>query len=405
VPLALAVKRGYRFAAMARIDRFLDLQHLLATHEDLWRPPPFTGRDLAWRRGRPALAAVIDALDPVQVVALEADPDALLSWLVAQVPALDAVPALIDLPSLPRRVLAPTGPHFDWAIPGRKRAQIDAFAAHVGSPSTDLLEWCAGKGHLGRRLALADGVPVRSLDHDAALVAACDTLAARARIDQTGVCADALQPGARTHVADRHVLALHACGELHRTLVRHAGTDAARGYSIAPCCYDRWAGEGYRPLSSRAALPLSAAELRLAVTETVTAGRHDRRRHRQDQAFKLGFVALRSALDGEPYRPFRPVPASWVGEGFEGFCRQLAARESLVLPDRVDWAHWAAVGWRRQEEVARDSLVRHALRRALEVWLVSDLSLALEAAGFDVTMGVFCPRSLTPRNILIDARR
>jgi hypothetical protein len=390
---------------MDHLDRFLALQHVLDAHADLWRPQPFTGPDLAWRRQRPALASAVDTLDVAQVGVLEADPDALLGWLTAQVPTLASVPALIDLPELPRRPLAPTDPHFDWAIPGRKREQIDAFATHVATPSAGVLEWCAGKGHLGRRVALADGVPVRSLDHDAALVAACDSLAARARIDQTGICADALQPGARRHVADRHVLALHACGELHRTLVRHADADAARGYSIAPCCYDRWAGEGYRPLSSTASLTLNAAELRLAVTETVTAGRHDRRRHRRDQAFKLGFVALRAELSGEAYRPFRPVPSGWVAGGFEDFCRQVAARESLALPDHVDWAHWEAVGWRRQDEVARDSLVRHALRRALELWLAGDLSLALEAAGFDVTMGVFCPRTLTPRNILIDARR
>jgi len=390
---------------MASIDPFLALQHLLATHEDLWRPQPFTGRDLAWRRRRPALAAAVDAMSPAQVAALESDPDALLAWLLAQIPELGGAASLLALPALTRRALPPTGPHFDWAIPGRKREQIDAFAAHVGAQSSTMLEWCAGKGHLGRRLALADGVPVRSLDHDAALVAECDTLAARAKTDQRGICADALQPGARGHVADRHVLALHACGELHRTLVRHADVDAARGYSIAPCCYDRWAGDGYRPLSSHATLSLSTAELRLAVTETVTAGRRDRRRHRQDQAFKLGFVALRGELTGEAYRPFRPVPPAWVAAGFEAFCRQLAARESLALPDRLDWAHWEAIGWRRQDEVARDSLVRHALRRALEVWLVRDLALALEAAGFEVATGVFCPRTLTPRNILIDARR
>ncbi|QID19755.1 methyltransferase [Nitrogeniibacter mangrovi] len=390
---------------MPLLDRFLALQDVLAAHEDLWRPQPFRGRDLPWRVQRPALAAAVDALGATQVAALEADPDALMAWLGTQVPALADLPMQVALPAMPRRMLAPTGPHFDWSIPGRKRAQIEAFAEHVTTDRAPVLEWCAGKGHLGRRLALAEAVPVRSLEIDSALAAHCEALARRAGLDQQAVCADALVPDSRLHVADRHVVALHACGELHRTLVRHAADDAARGYSIAPCCYYRWAGEVYRPLSAQATLRLDEGALRLAVTETVTAAARDQTRSRREQAFKLGFVALRAALTGTPYRSFKPVPPAWAREGFEAFCRRLAGREGVTLPDGLDWRHWEAAGWRRQDEVARDALVRHALRRALEVWLVADLALALETAGFETRVGVFCPRHLTPRNLLIDARR
>jgi hypothetical protein len=386
-------------------DRFLALQHLLAEHEDLWRPQPFLGRELAWRTRRPALAAAVDDLAADTVAALEAAPEALLSWLVEQLPSLAPLPGLLALAPLPTRPMAPTGPHFDWSIPGRKRAQVDAFAAHVAPAGVELLEWCAGKGHLGRRLALADGVGVGSLEIDPALVAACDVLARRAGVRQQALCADALLPDARRHVRGRHVIALHACGELHRTLVRHAADDGARGYSIAPCCYYRWAGPGYQPLSPQATLVLNEPALRLAVTETVTAAAREQRRSRREQAFKLGFVALRSALQGGGYRAFKPVPPAWAQAGFEAFARQLAAREALALPEDLDWAHWEAVGWSRQDEVMRDSLVRHGLRRALELWLVGDLALALEAAGFEARLGVFCERALTPRNLLIDARR
>jgi hypothetical protein len=58
----------------------------------------------------------------------------------------------------------------------------------------------------------------------------------------------------------------------------------------------------------------------------------------------------------------------------------------------VDWAHWQAVGEQRRSEVRRLELVRHAFRRALEMWLVLDLALGLEEAGFTVTVGTFCPR-------------
>ncbi|MBS0551997.1 MAG: methyltransferase [Proteobacteria bacterium] len=292
-------------------------------------------------------------------------------------------------------------------MPGRKRAQIEAFAAHGPPPAAPLLEWCAGKGHLGRRLALAHGVAVSSLEIDPELCTAGETLAARAGIGQTMLHADALEPGSQAHLRGREVVALHACGELHRTLVRHAGGSGAAGFRIAPCCYHLGAGDGYRPLSREAALPLHADTLRLAVTETVTAPQHVRRRLMRDQAWKLGFVALRQALqpdDGAP-RPFRPVPAAWLKGDFADFCRALAQRENLPLPAPVDWTRWQTQGERRRLEVRRHELVRHAFRPALEAWLVLDLALGLQERGFEVEVGRFCARTLTPRNLLVLARR
>ena len=385
--------------------RLAALQHLLVAHEALWRPQPFHGRPLAWRESHPVLAADIDALEAAAVHALEADPAALAAWMAARLPDLAALGEATRLPERPCTVLAPAGPHFSWQIPGRKQAQIEAFAAHAGTIDAPILEWCAGKGHLGRRLGGAHGVAVTSLEIDPQLSAECATLAARSRVDQVPVCADALASASRGQISGRHVVALHACGELHRTLVRHAGADGARAYTLAPCCYHRWSGPAYVPLSATAGLTLDEAALRLAVTETVTAPGRERRHLARDQAFKLGFAALRAALTGEPYRRFKPVPAAWPRSDFEIFCRRLAEREGLALPAIVDWAAWEATGWRRQDEVARDSLVRHAFRRALELWLVGDLALALQSAGFEVGLGVFCERALSPRNLLIDARR
>jgi hypothetical protein len=161
----------------------------------------------------------------------------------------------------------------------------------------------------------------------------------------------------------------------------------------------------YRPLSRDARLALDAATLRLAVTETVTAPRHDRTRLARDQAWKLGFVALRNALEGEAPRPFRPVPASWRTDGFEAFCRQLAARENVALPANLTGRTGKTIGWQRRAQVRRFELVRHAFRRPLELWLVLDLALGLEERGFDVQVGRFCPRTLTPRNLLVLAER
>lgn len=385
-------------------SRFLELQALLAGHEAFWRPAPFHTARPAWIADAPALFAEVMALDEAGVERFIADDAACADWLAARLPVVAHLRAVSRVAELPVRVLPPCAEDFDEGIPARKRRQLEAFAAHTAASPVALVEWCAGKGHLGRRLALADGVPVTSLELDPALCTAAATLAARHGVAQRVVRGDALSGGTRGLVRGRTVVALHACGELHRTLVRGAATDGAAAYRIAPCCYHLGIDGAYRPLNRDARLRLDAGALRLAVTETVTAPARDRIRLARDQAWKLAFIALRNAVQGEAVRSFRPVPAAWLADRFEAFCRRLAAREGVALPAQVDWAHWAVVGEQRRAEVRRLELVRHAFRRALELWLVLDLALGLEERGFAVEVGAFCARELTPRNLLVVAR-
>jgi hypothetical protein len=386
-------------------QRFLALQSVLNAHQPLWRASPFYERRPPWCAQWPTLAEAALQLDDSTLEHLSGDPAAFQDWLAPRLPVATQLERLCELPALPPRELPPVGAQFDWQIPQRKREQIEAFAAHSPAAGAPLLEWCAGKGHLGRRLALSDGQPVSSLEIDPELCEHATRLASRARIEQIVLCADALEAGAHRHVRDHAVLALHACGELHRALVRHAADDGARSYRIAPCCYYRGAQDGYLPLNRDADLPLDGHTLRLAVTETVTATQRIRRRLARDQAWKLGFIALRNALLGEAIRPFRPVPPTWLTGEFSDYGRFLAEREGLPLPAQVDWAHWQAVGEQRRGEVRRLELIRHAFRRGLEMWLVLDVALGLEEAGFSVRVGTFCDRALTPRNLLVLAER
>lgn len=381
--------------------RFLALQSLLQDYQAFWQPPPFYVHRPAWCEAQPALAEAVLGLGEAELEALVASPDECRAWLAAYLPFVGELGQLSDVAPLPARSLAPSGAHFDWFIPGRKRAQIEAFASHGPAVAAPLLEWCAGKGHLGRRLALSDGQPVSSLEIDPELCEDAGRLAARVGVDQQVLCADALDASSRAHVRGREVLALHACGELHRSLVRSAGGDGAHAYRIAPCCYYRGAQDGYRPVSREASLPLDGRALRLAVTETVTAPQRHRQRLARDQAWKLGFIALRNALEGEAVRPFPPMPSQLLSGDFSAYGEAVARRQGVSLPAGVDWAHWLEVGERRRREVRRLELVRHAFRRPLEMWLVMDLARGFEEAGFRVDVGTFCERSLTPRNLMV----
>jgi hypothetical protein len=151
-------------------------------------------------------------------------------------------------------------------------------------------------------------------------------------------------------------------------------------------------------------MQLSRDDLRLAVTETVTASPRLTRQRDKEMAWKLGFDAYQRGVTGNAYKPFKSVPAPWFRTGFAEFLGLMAERAGLPLPGSVSVHLFEESGWRRQAEVIRLSIVRHAFRRAIEVWLALDLAIYLENNGYTVALGSFCERRITPRNLLISAQ-
>lgn len=386
--------------------RLRALDGLLGGHAGLWRPQPFKERRPEWCRRLPALEAELLALSDAEVQRLSADRGLLVRRLARHVPELAALGPLTALPAAARHPLKDPGPHFDWAIPGRKRAQIQAFAEAVGRPCAPALEWCGGKGHLGRLLALQWEVPVATVERDAHLCADGEALARRARVDQTFRTLDVHHPEAAALLRGRHPVALHACGHLHRALLERVPQAAAPALHLVPCCYHLGVSGTYNPFHPGSALRLERDDLRLAVTETVTCARREVRLRDREMAWKLGFELVRRAAgDTEGYRPLRPVDKRWLALDFPGFCRSLARREGLHLGAAPAWHRLEAAAWRRHAEVMRLGLVRQGFRRALELWLVHDLAAGLQRSGYCVEVSELCPPSVTPRNCLISARR
>lgn len=381
------------------------LDKLLAAHAWLWRPQPFREPRPAWCARLPDLARELLGLDDGEVARLEQDSAALTTLLARHVPAVTELAALAGLPQRMAALPSVSTAHVQWEIPGRKWEQIEAFAHAVGEARGPLLEWCGGKGHLGRLLALRHGVTVGTLERDAALCAEGEWLAGRAGVAQDFLIEDALSARAAALLPGRHVVALHACGDLHRGLVRNGIAAGAAALDIAPCCYYHMVDKLYRPWSAGARLELTREDLRLAVTETVTAPLRETRQRELERAWKLGFDRLRREVSGEDrYVSFKPTPKQWLSLGFRGFCEALAARQGLALPAHVAWDRLEQEGRARLGEVKRLSLPRHAFRRPLEVWLVQDLAAYLVEHGYRVEVGTFCPRAVTPRNILLSAR-
>lgn len=391
--------------------RFSRLTELLAEWQPLWQPAPFMYRQPPWHATYRELAEVLRHLSADEVTRLQANPwqdSPLGDWLPVEELAdlVRLAPLAAEDFSLP--------PAWGQHVGGRKWQQIEAFARHLQvSPKDNLLDWCAGKGHLARALARCHATEVTALEWQAPLCAEGHRLAATQR---AAVCMrqqDVMAPDVVRHLSSRtHVVALHACGDLHvRLLERVAAAGSAA--TLAPCCFHRTQKKIYRPVSARGralsrdhALRLTRDDLTLAVQETVTASRGVRRRREQANAWRLGFDELQRELRGEDC--YLPVPSLAYGqlpERFADFCRWAAEQKGLALSETFDPAPFERLGWQRQAEVKRLELVRHLFRRPLEVWLVLDRAALLEEAGYRVQVGTFCDAKLTPRNLFIRARK
>jgi hypothetical protein len=387
-------------------QNFIRLGDLLADHHWLWHPQPYKTARPEWCRHLPGLTGALLELSDQEVATLEADHMLLIRLLASHVPALVELESLIALPERVKSVATEASPHLQWEIPGRKWAQIEAFADSIGPVHGPLLDWCGGRGHLGRLLSKRWQVPVTTLELDSRLCLSGAHLARRARVPQDFINTDALATMADGYLSGRHVVALHACGDLHRSLVHRAVENHATALDISPCCFHLTGGNGYRPYAPQARLALSKEDLRLAVTETVTASPREVQQRNREMAWKLGFEQLRRDAGGAgTYHSIKPIDKSWLKLGFGGFCQALARREGLPLPAEVDWSGYEILGWQRQREVIRLSLVRQGFRRALEVWLVLDMANYLADNGYRVVVGTFCERRVSPRNILISARK
>lgn len=388
---------------MRLLDRQRQLDALLLNFHALWHPQPFREIRPAWCRQWPALTVELLALSDEAVVHLNDDGAAALTLLARHLPEVAALAALVDVQVRPGAALTDYGPHWAREIPGRKLQQIEAFAAAARCCSRPVLDWCGGKGHLGRLLAQQWQMPVQTLEIDPVLCSEGEALARRGGLAHEFVVADALT-AANLPTAGQHVVALHACGDLHRRLITQGVEAQVMRFDIAPCCYYRGVAERYQPLSSGLRLVLQRDDTRLAVTESVTAAPRETRQRDRAIAWKLGFDSYRRTVSGDTYKNFKPVPESWVRGSFADFLARMNCREGLPALAAEKVAAFEAAGWQRQREVMRLSIVRHAFRRALEIWLGLDLGVFLEERGYAVDIGSFCERQLTPRNLLISAR-
>lgn len=393
------------------LARFTALDTFLTAHQALWKPRPFTHLQLPWEASYPELASWLRRRSLEDAENAHNQPAELID---SPEPFASLATLSLELSSvgdLPAHTLEAAGHRLNIDVPGRKWQQIEAFASRLSfaAQPKHWLDWCSGKGHLGRRL-LGAGQQLTCLEYDPALVASGQALSQRHHLHALHVEQDVLAANTALLLSAEHTpVALHACGDLHVRLMQLASAAGCRQLAIAPCCYNRISRTEYQALScagSRSALQLSLEDLSLPMSETVTAGARVRRQRDASMARRLAFDLLQRQVRGvDEYLPTPSLPSAWLDKPFADYCRDLAALKELSTVGAPDWVALEAAGWQRLAEVRNLELLRGLFRRPLELWLNLDRALFLTEQGYVVRLGTFCEAPLTPRNFLLLAER
>ncbi|WP_158681649.1 methyltransferase [Microbulbifer pacificus] len=375
-----------------------------------WQGSAFCDPDLPWRRRCGSLSEACLQLTDDALEELERDPDTLHGFLSDFIPGYPDLLALLPLEECTHTSELPE--RLGTGVPGRKWTQMTAFVGTLPgtmpTPAQTVVDWCSGKSHLGRALAHHWQCALHGIERQPTLCAQGATMAAPWVKAVTFSCKDVLrQP--QEFFAEDFVIALHACGDLHRELLRQWRDSDSPYLTLVPCCYQLWLDDVFVPLSQVAQsndLVLNKNQVRLAVQEMVTSSERERRQSRTIAQWRMAFDLIQQALRGvDEYLPTPSLSYHMAAQGPENVIRTLAGKKNIHIPAEFDLCPYLERAERRFAAFRRLQLVAHGFRRALELWLVLDLALYLEEGDCQVELTTFCSRDITPRNIRIFARR
>lgn len=387
---------------------FLQHDQLLQSYLQYWQFSPFQQHSLPWQNQ--ALVDQVKNLNTTQIQQLEQSPEQAVELFAKYFPELKPCLALWQ-PQAAKNADLETPFWLTNGIKGRKTAQIQAFSEQLQGEDLPILEWCAGKGHLGRLISFHHQLPITSLEWQASLCDSGQQQANQLKLPQQFHHCDVLEPNAQQHLKSKqHAVALHACGELHLQLLRLAANHKPQKLSICPCCYHLINSSHYQPLSKLAkqsALTLSKTDLRLAVAQSVTSGQRVQTLRQREIHWRLSYQSLREELTNtDHYQALPSVGKQWFSHDaqFTDFAQWACQQHQIGFPDTFDQRLYLEKGQQRHLLVRQLELVQLLFRPIMERWLLSDRCLFLQQQGYQVGLMELFPFKTSPRNVLIQAQ-
>ena len=398
---------------------FEAVNELLLSTRSLWQIVAFDYLEIPWAKDYPKLYNYIQALSETEIDNLDVNHDKLVATLLPLLNAdIEGSTVCSDLLNTRPLSIKQTKylpepselSRLSSGIKGRKWQQISRFSQVIcQQESEDYIEWCSGKGHLGRLIAKLTDKSVNSIEWQKTLCEQGEQLSAKHSVNQTFVNADAFEQGESLLNSQQHAFALHACGDLHVELIKQGINAGTQALTIAPCCYHLIRTAEYEPLSvlaKKSSLSLSKYDLRLPLQHSMIASEKQNQHRNQEVLWRLSFDALqRELFSNSNYLPLPTIKQSQLSHCFENFVFWACKSKSLKIDTEIDFDKYLALGKRRQLIVKQLDLVRHLFRYALEMWLTYDRAIFLEERGYQVNITTFCEMDVTPRNIAIVAKK
>lgn len=389
-------------------ETFQQLDHYLTSLQRFWQFEAFHFGDYPWLATDPALCDFLDNLSEQELQLYQQQPEQLQPLLSAFIaPLRDLSDSLFTVKQLPAVTAEKLPFWLSNGIKGRKWSQISDFARQIDEEHP-IVEWCAGKGHLGRLISWQKSLPVLSIEWQQTLCDAGAKEAQKMQIMQTFQQADVLQGAADSCIdSSCHAIALHACGDLHLRLIALAKEHKPVQLSISPCCYHLTRESIYQPCSlqgQKSALLITKQGLKLAVNKQVTAGKRQSRLSEREVLWRLAFDELQKhCLQTEDYFPLPSFPKTLLSQDFNRFVSWAMQEKALsfALPESL--SVFLLCAQQRLNKVRRMELISQFFVRPLELWLVYDRALSLQESGYQVSVATFCDERVTPRNLLIHA--
>ncbi len=390
------------------------LTELLCRHKALWTESAFVQNELSWQADYPRLHRELLALSDADLRALEPE-DGLLLFLSPHLPDLKTLEAIPIATPTRRQWIAPEAATLE--VSERKRAQVEGFVnALLGSKmamirDSSVVDWCSGRGFLARAMHLAGGARVLCLERDA-------KLHRRDLPEQvTFLAHDVLDPLDSALLQNSYLhTALHACGDLHLSMLRQTAQAGVPALACSPCCYHFTTEKVYHGLSRAAReseLQPTRDELRLATAETTTANTLHRNLRHRELLWRVAFdLQLRELRGIDAYSRTPSVKKSLLKSSFNSFAQALV--DQLERRGRRDFEFSplsepaeAKLMERAQAKLSilsRLEKAQLAFRLALERWLLLDRALFLQERGYQVEIKEFCAKHHSARNHVLLAK-